>query len=120
VLVPGAAQVTVTLPVAGGLDAAAATVTENAGSEALEAALEVPFETPITMPELVPTLLEPGVPARLPVELLKVAQLGLFEMENVSAAPFASEAVGVNEYATPTCALVDGVPEIVGAAGTGV
>ena len=98
------------------MDAAAATVIENAGSEPLE----VPFETPITMPELVPTLLESGVPARLPVELLKVAQLGLFEMENVSAAPFASEAAGVKEYATPTCALVDGVPEIVGAAVTGV
>jgi hypothetical protein len=104
----GCTQDTVTLPAAVGGLVAAATVTENAGSEALA----VPFETLMVMPEAVPALL--GVPVRLPVELLKVAQLGMLEMENVSAAPLESEVVGVNEYATPTCAFVGGVPEIVG------
>jgi hypothetical protein len=108
VLVVGFPQVTVSDPVVGGLGAAA-TVTENAGREALEA----PLETLMAMPDAVPALV--GVPVTLPVELLKVAQLGLFEMENVRAAPLESDAVGVNEYATPTCALVGGVPEIVGA-----
>lgn len=56
-----------------------------------------------------------GVPERRPVEVLNVAQVGLLEMLNVSLSPFASLAVGVNEYAVPTRAEVAGVPEIVGA-----
>ena len=47
--------------------------------------------------------------------LLNVAHDGLFVMLNVSGSPFASLAVGVKLYATPTFALVDGVPLIFGA-----
>ncbi len=44
------------------------------------------------------------------------AQLGLLAMLNVSASPLASLALGVNAYAVPTVAVVDGVPVIVGGA----
>jgi hypothetical protein len=50
-----------------------------------------------------------------PVEVLKLAQTGLFVIAYVSALPSASEADGVNEYAVPAVTLVAGVPLIVGA-----
>ena len=40
----------------------------------------------------------------------------MFWIENVSALPSASEAVGEKLYQTPTSPVVGGVPEIVGAA----
>jgi hypothetical protein len=55
------------------------------------------------------------VPERRPVEVLNAAQVGLFEILNVSLSPLASLALGVNEYAVPTRAEVAGDPEIVGA-----
>jgi hypothetical protein len=55
------------------------------------------------------------VPLSRPVNVLKLAHEGMFAIENVSAWPFGSEAAGWNEYATFTVAVVDGLPEIVGA-----
>ncbi len=55
------------------------------------------------------------MPDKRPVELLNDAQAGLFEILNVKESPFASLAVGVNEYAEPTATEVEGVPEIFGA-----
>jgi hypothetical protein len=43
---------------------------------------------------------------------LKAAQEGLFTMLNVTPEP---DALGVNEYALPTVAVIAGEPEIVGA-----
>jgi hypothetical protein len=57
----------------------------------------------------------PGVPLKRPVAVLKVAQLGAFWMEKLMLLPSGSRAVGVNAYATPAVALVEGEPEIVGA-----
>jgi len=58
---------------------------------------------------------EDGVPESLPVDVLKLAHDGLFVMLKVSASPFASLAVGVKLYATPTLPVVDGEPLIFGA-----
>src|SRR5688572_7794593 len=55
-----------------------------------------------------------GVPERRPVDVLNVAQDGRLRMENVSALPSGSRAVGWKEYAVPTLAVVGGVPEICG------
>jgi hypothetical protein len=68
------------------------------------------------MPEYVPTRRDPGVPYRRPVEPVKLAQAGLFTIENVSVAPSGSLAVGLNEYDLPTVAEPDGAPRMVGAA----
>jgi hypothetical protein len=46
--------------------------------------------------------------------MLKVAQAGLFVMENDRVYPDGPLAVGVNEYADPAVTLVGGVPEMVG------
>ena len=54
------------------------------------------------------------MPLRRPVEVLKLAHAGLFAIEYVSGLLSASDALGVNEYATPVVALPDGVPLIVG------
>jgi hypothetical protein len=67
------------------------------------------------MPEVVPTSPAPGVPLRLPVDVLKLAQAGLLLMLNVSVSLSASLAVGVNAYAVPCITAVGGLPEIVGA-----
>src|SRR5690554_3496715 len=56
-----------------------------------------PSVTVMRMFEYVPTSLGPGVPLRVPVFSSKVAQLGRFEIENVSTSPSGSEAVGLNE-----------------------
>jgi hypothetical protein len=55
------------------------------------------------------------VPDNRPVVVLNVAHAGGFTMLNVNALPFASAAVGVNEYALPATTDVAGVPEMVGA-----
>jgi len=57
----------------------------------------LPSLTEIVMPLLVPAAV--GVPASLPVDVLKVAHEGLLAILNVSASPFGSFAVGVNAYA---------------------
>jgi hypothetical protein len=54
------------------------------------------------------------VPLSCPFVVLKLAQAGLFAMENVKLFPDGSVVVGVNEYAVPTVMLVPGEPEIVG------
>jgi hypothetical protein len=84
------------------------TVMVNAGSEALAE----PSLTLIAMLANVPAAV--GVPDNRPVVVLNVAQLGRFAIANVSVLPSGSLAVGVNEYAVPTVAVVAGVPEIVG------
>lgn len=68
--------------------------------------------------ELVPAAV--GVPESCPLEVLNVAHAGLFVMENVSALPSGSLAVGLNEYACPTLAVTAGLPLIVGARFVGV
>src|SRR6185295_8447185 len=65
------------------------------------------------MLENVPT--DAGVPESLPVEVLKLAQEGLFWMLKVSALPSASLAVGWKLYASPAVTDVGGDPAIVGA-----
>jgi hypothetical protein len=56
-----------------------------------------------------------GVPDKRPVELLKVAQMGLLATENVSAFPSGSEALGWNAYGWPAVTDVGGVPLMTGA-----
>jgi hypothetical protein len=48
--------------------------------------------------------------------LLKTSHEGWFLIEHVSASPSASDTVAMKLYQTPTLAVVDGVPEIFGAA----
>ena len=55
-----------------------------------------------------------GVPESLPVEVLKVAQDGLFWMLKVSVSPSASLPVGWKLYAWPAVTEVVGEPEMVG------
>jgi hypothetical protein len=55
-----------------------------------------------------------GVPVSAPVVALNVAQAGRFWTPKDSVAPVAPVAVGVNEYAVPTVAVVAGVPLMVG------
>jgi hypothetical protein len=47
--------------------------------------------------------------------VLKVAQLGLFVIENARMLLSASDACGMNWYAKPVCATWLGVPEMTGA-----
>src|SRR5688572_16831966 len=96
--------------IVGGRFAGALTVIVNAGS----AALAEPSLTLMPMFANVPMLAVVGVPLIRPVDVLNVAQLGRFEIANVSVPPSGSLAVGVNEYAAPTGADAGGVPEIVG------
>jgi len=56
------------------------------------------------------------VPLRRPLELEKLAQLGLFEILKRSVLPSGSDAVGWKEYCAPTIASAAGCPEIVGGA----
>ena len=90
--------------------AAALTVIANASSDADA----LPSLTLITIPLYVPASLADGVPLSCPVAMLKVAQAGLFEIENDRVLPDGSVVVGVNEYAVPAVTLVAGVPEMVG------
>ena len=55
------------------------------------------------------------MPERRPVAALKVAQVGLLTIENVSVWPSGSDAVGWNEYDCSAVTLVAGVPLIEGA-----
>ena len=68
---------------------------ENAG----RAADARPSLTLITMFEYVATFDAAGVPVSLPVEELKLAHEGRFEIAKVSASPFASAALGWKLYA---------------------
>jgi hypothetical protein len=63
--------------IVGGLFGAAATVIANAGN----AAEAEPSDTEMTTLPNVPTLLAAGVPERLPVVVLKVAQVGRLVIE---------------------------------------
>ena len=90
--------------------AAALTVIENAASDAED----VPSLTEIAMPEKEPTLLDDGVPVSAPVVVLKLAQLGLLMIENVSVLPLGSVVLGVKLYAVPAVSDVAGLPLIVG------
>jgi hypothetical protein len=95
----------------GGEFGAAVTVRVNAGSDADND----PSLTEMTMLAYEPTLLLVGVPDSRPVEVLKVAQEGLFTMANASAWPSGSLADGVKLYAIVACTDVDGEPEMDGA-----
>jgi hypothetical protein len=70
----------------------AVTAIENAGSEAVA----VPSLTAITMLLKTPVVPAGGVPLNRPIDVSKVAQLGLPETANVSVLPSASLAVGTN------------------------
>src|SRR5690349_556776 len=85
------------------------TVIEKAGRYVVRR----PSLTPMMMLLNVPAAV--GVPLKRPVEVLNVAQLGRFWMVKPSALPSASAAVGRKLYATPTVAVVVGVPLMVGA-----
>ena len=104
VLAVGADQFTVTEPAA---------VAETVMVNVPNGTVTIPSLTEITMPAYVPALV--GVPVKAPVVVENDAQVGRFVIVNASVLLSRSEAVGVNEYAAPTCAVVDGVPEIVGA-----
>jgi len=72
----------------------ASTVIVKAASEALE----VPLLALIMMFESVPTCATVGVPDSSPVAVLKVAQLGMWAIENVRALEAGSVAVGRKLY----------------------
>lgn len=92
-------------------DDCAFTAIANAGSDAFVR----PSLTLMTTFEYVPTFEVVGVPDSCPVVVLKVAQLGRFAIENVSASPSASVAVGRKLYAAFALTVPDAVPLIVGA-----
>ena len=77
--------------IVGALFAAAATVILNAVS----AALVFPSLTLIVMFEYVPTLARCRRTRQLPVRRLNIAHAGRFVIENVSASPSPSAAVGL-------------------------
>ena len=79
--------------IVGGTFGAALTTIANVASCALP---PCPSLTPMPMLENVPTLADVGVPARRPVAVLNVAQVGRFVMLNVSVPPSESLAVGWN------------------------
>ena len=89
---------------------AAVTVMLKGGSE-LEA---TPSLTLSTMLEYVPVCVLAGVPESWPVAMLKLAQAGMFVIENDRLLPDGSVVVGVNEYPVPAATLVGGVPDMVG------
>jgi hypothetical protein len=68
------------------------TLMENAAKEALAE----PSDTVMTMFEYVPALVVAGVPASCPVLALKLAQVGLLEIENVRVVSRGAVVVGVN------------------------
>ena len=72
----------------------------------------VPSLTLILMLENVPAAV--GVPASMPVLVLKVAHAGLPVIVNLKALPSASLADGWKAYAVATVAVVDGTPEMIG------
>jgi hypothetical protein len=84
----------------------------------LSSAIAVPSLTAMAMAAVMPISEVPGVPVKRPVVALNVAHDGSFVILNVSGAPLVSEALGWNEYAVPTIAVVDGEPAMVGGAET--
>jgi hypothetical protein len=76
---------------------AAFTAMAKAGSDVVA----MPSLTRMMMFEYVPICALVGVPASWPVAVLKLAQTGMPLMENDSVLPFASLAVGRNEYPLP-------------------
>ena len=89
-----------------------ATVIEKGASEALA----VPSDTEIVTPlKVMPAKLLLGVPDKRPVVVLNAAQAGLLAIENVSAFPSGSEALGWNAYGWPAVTDVGGVPLMTGA-----
>ena len=72
------------------VDVACTTLIENAGSDFVA----MPSLTLMTMFEYDPIWDEDGVPVRLPVELLNVAQPGFLAILYVSLLPSGSDAVG--------------------------
>jgi hypothetical protein len=86
------------------------TVMANAGRYAVF----TPSLTRILMLEYAPTCDACGMPLRRPVEVLKLAQPGLFATPKRKVWPSGSEAVGRKEYCEPTYTDVAGVPEILG------
>src|SRR5690242_6156420 len=86
------------------------TAIENAGN----CAVAWPSLTPIAMLSYVRTSLADGVPCNSPVDVLNVAHEGMLVIENVSALPSASDAVGVKLYGEATVAVVGGVPLMTG------
>lgn len=97
--------------IAGARFPVAFTVIEKVGTDALRD----PSLAVITMPDVVPACALVGVPESLPVEVLKLAQEGLFLIEKVMPWPSGSEATGWNTYWEPAVTFGAGVPEIVGA-----
>src|SRR5687767_6917653 len=91
--------------------ACARTCSVKPGSEVVA----MPSVTEMMMLDVLPTLDEVGVPESRPVEVLNVAQLGRFWIENCSELPSGSLATGVKLYALPAVTLVAGVPVMVGA-----
>jgi hypothetical protein len=89
---------------------AGVTVMLKGGSE-LEA---TPSLTLSTMLEYVPVCVLAGVPESWPVAMLKLAQAGMFVIENDRLLPDGSVVVGVNEYPVPAVTLAGGVPDMVG------
>src|SRR5262245_17558555 len=81
----------------------------NAGSATAAAC---PSLTEIVTSANVPAVA--GVPCSRPVAASNVAHAGRLRIENVSAWPSGSLAVGVNVYDAPTTTEVAGEPEIVG------
>jgi hypothetical protein len=73
-----------------------------------------PSATLIVMPEVVPMLEVAGVPLRFPVDVLKLAHVGLLAIVNCNCRQRELvDAVGVKENAVPAATLVGGEPEIV-------
>jgi hypothetical protein len=106
-LVPGVPEIV-------GPEAPDTTAIAKVGSEAVA----TPSLTLITIPASVPTSAAAGVPLSCPLAMLKFAHEGRLLIENVRPLPAGSLAVGANEYAIPTVALVPGMPEIEGRATT--
>jgi hypothetical protein len=90
--------------------AAGVTVIAKAGSDADPE----PSLTLMTIPVEVPAFAAAGVPLRLPVAVLNVAQEGLPAIEKVRVPPEGLDAFGWNAYGLPATTWVAGVPEIVG------
>ena len=77
---------------------------------------KVPSDTAIIISEKLPTSSFVGVPDKVPVEVSKLAQLGLLVIENVRLSPTSTSlAIGIKLYAESSSIEVAGVPEMLGA-----
>lgn len=88
----------------------AATLIEKDGRDVTT----LPSLTVIAIPEKLAALPAGGVPASLPLLVLKLAQDGRLLMPNVNESPSGSLAVGVKLYGTPSRPVVAGLPLITG------